>query len=109
MCCEVKGSSDVSTTMSIFISLPNFKPLCVLLAFLNAGVRQKKFFSQDAFNTHGFVCVSTFISGYLPVKSWFPFWGIDVEGVEDLWQFLQVYLTSNEGIYVDKSNKYLLL
>ena len=28
-----KGSSDVSTTMSIFISLPNFKSLCFLLVF----------------------------------------------------------------------------
>ena len=40
----IKGSSDVSTTMSIFISLPNFKSLCVLLIFLNAGVRQKNRF-----------------------------------------------------------------
>ena len=30
---SLKGSSDVSTTMSIFISLPNFKSLCVLLIF----------------------------------------------------------------------------
>ena len=28
-----KGCSDVSTTMSIFISLPNSKSLCVLLMF----------------------------------------------------------------------------
>ena len=37
----IKGSSDVSTTMRIFISLPNFKSLCVLLMFQNAGVQQK--------------------------------------------------------------------
>ena len=29
----IKGSSDVSTTMRFFISLPNFKLLCVLLIF----------------------------------------------------------------------------
>ena len=29
----LEGSSDVSSTMSIFISLPDFKSICVLLVF----------------------------------------------------------------------------
>ena len=39
-----KECSDVSTTMNVFTSLPNFMS-CALLVFLkNAGVRQKKGF-----------------------------------------------------------------
>ena len=52
----VKGSSDVSTTMSIFISLPNFTSYVSYSCSKTLAHGKKPVFSQDVSNTHGFVC-----------------------------------------------------
>ena len=53
----LKGCSNVSTTMSIFISLSNFKSLCISCV-LKRWCTAK---SQDVSNLHGFVCIRLYI------------------------------------------------
>ena len=93
-----KGSSDMSKTMSITISLPNFKSLCVLLIFQNAGVQQKNRFLIKMSLIRMGLYVPAFILGYLSEKLWFLYWGIDLEGVKDLWWYKILQITKNDHV-----------
>ena len=78
-----KECSDVSTTMNVFTSLPNFMS-CALLVFLkNAGVRQKKGFYVKMSSICMDSVVSACIKDIFFLKSLLPFWFIALEGVKD--------------------------
>ena len=72
----LKECNDVSTTMMVFISLPNFISLCVLLVFWNTGAYGKTQF----FVKMSLLCMGTIV---FPLKSWFLLLGINLKGVKD--------------------------
>ena len=55
------GCSVVSTTMSILISLPNLSLYVCYSCSKTLAYVKKTDFSQDVFNTHGFVCTRLYI------------------------------------------------